>query len=221
MDQKRSLTTAWWHPDTNEERWSKKMLPLLEKKYWRKASQWFTLVREHAQIVLEDVELYKVFEEHCVYDIDFENMRHRKCFSDEHYVPTLLSIHGLEDETVSYYTASTFVDWSHGGAHPKSFKSHEISPSLFHQQLRSNQNCPLSTQEQQDVQMAYIAKYTNLESFKTEQDLCDEENDKGNGTQGIYPPGCSFLARKFEANTTRIMFHTLTRCDTNLQIIPC
>ena len=54
------------HRDTY--RWHYRFLcadpPLLER-HWRKSSQWFTLIREHAEIVLQDVGMYRAFERFC------------------------------------------------------------------------------------------------------------------------------------------------------------
>jgi hypothetical protein len=38
--------------------------PLLERD-WRKSSQWFTMIREHAELVLRDVSMYRAFERFC------------------------------------------------------------------------------------------------------------------------------------------------------------
>jgi len=101
MNQERSYVNAWWHEDMNQNRWTKKMIPAgLERRFWRKSSQWFALIRKHVKVVLDDKKIFRTFHEYCVYEWDFDSMKHRKCFSDEHYVPTLLSLHGLEDETV-------------------------------------------------------------------------------------------------------------------------
>lgn len=109
MNQERSYVNAWWHEDMNQNRWTKKMMPAgLERRFWRKSSQWFALIRKHVKVVLDDKKIFRTFHEHCVYEWDFDNMKHRKCFSDEHYVPTLLSLHGLEDETVGFFLTWLF-----------------------------------------------------------------------------------------------------------------
>lgn len=111
MQEKRSYVDSWRHDSMNENRWTKKMK--INKKYWRKSSQWFGLVRKHVQVILDDAKIFKAFENYCVYDWDFDSMKHRKCFSDEHYIPTLLSIHGLEDETVCCLYAFVHMVCSH------------------------------------------------------------------------------------------------------------
>ena len=110
----------------NENRWTRKMEPVVPLHHWRKSQQWFSLIRSHVSIILQDKKVYKAFHDHCVYEWDFDNMKHRKCFSDEHYFATLLSIQGLEGETVPFYATNTMVDWSEGGAHPRSFRAEDV-----------------------------------------------------------------------------------------------
>ncbi len=53
--------------------------------------------------------------------------RWRDCYSDEHYIPTLLSVLGKEDETdcKGYMTA---VDWTQSDdGHPRHYHPEEIS----------------------------------------------------------------------------------------------
>ena len=42
--------------------------------------------------------------------------------ADEHYIPTLLAVLGLENETYCDGWGVAYTDWSAGGMHPKSFK---------------------------------------------------------------------------------------------------
>ena len=55
--------------------------------------------------------------------------RWRVCFSDEHYIPTVLARWGLEDETDC---AGTLVsgNWSSGEGHPHSYEPHEVTAQL-------------------------------------------------------------------------------------------
>ena len=39
--------------------------PELNQTLWRKSSQWFTLIREHAAVVLDDVAIFSAFQAHC------------------------------------------------------------------------------------------------------------------------------------------------------------
>ena len=52
--------------------------------------------------------------------------RWRDCFSDEHYFATLLAVLGRENET-DCKGFMMHVDWSRGGAHPRTYELREIS----------------------------------------------------------------------------------------------
>lgn len=120
---------------TSPWRWDPRMeIPnFLEFRHWRKSSQWITLTRPHARVVLEDVDVYRQFEEHCWSAYDHHRNRwHKECFSDEHYFATLLTARGHGDEGICHSRGTSYTDWSvPNSAHPKSFSAHEIAPSLI------------------------------------------------------------------------------------------
>ncbi|KAJ7975752.1 Core-2/I-branching beta-1,6-N-acetylglucosaminyltransferase family protein [Quillaja saponaria] len=89
-------------------RYNPKMSPAINITNWRKGSQWFELHRELAIHVVSDQKYYPIFQQYCV----------PPCYSDEHYIPTLVNI--LYPELNSNRTI-TWVDWSRGGAHPRKF----------------------------------------------------------------------------------------------------
>ena len=65
---------------------------------WRKSSQWSALVRAHAQVVADDTAIDAIFRTVCrSREWDEELEREYVCYSDEHYIPTLLSLRGLDD----------------------------------------------------------------------------------------------------------------------------
>ncbi|KAF2304909.1 hypothetical protein GH714_000451 [Hevea brasiliensis] len=51
--------------DTKEERYNQKMSPIIRKHKWRKGSQWITLVRSHAEVIVDDEVIFPVFQKHC------------------------------------------------------------------------------------------------------------------------------------------------------------
>ena len=68
---------------------------------WRKSSMWFLLQRSHVGVVLRDTAVYRAFEQYCRGGRrDPDTGRYRDCYSDEHYLPTLLHLAGLREETV-------------------------------------------------------------------------------------------------------------------------
>ncbi|KAI3769653.1 hypothetical protein L6452_00762 [Arctium lappa] len=93
--------------DVKENRYNPEMSPDIPKDKWRKGSQWITLVRRHAEMVAYDHVVFPIFEKHCkrrpLLDLSKGNeslkeQQQHNCIPDEHYVPTLLAMRGVEDE---------------------------------------------------------------------------------------------------------------------------
>ncbi|KAK8520268.1 hypothetical protein V6N12_004223 [Hibiscus sabdariffa] len=100
-------------------RYSEHMMPEVEKKDFRKGSQWFALKRQHAIITMADSLYYTKFKYYCK-----PNMEGRNCYADEHYLPTFFNMidpGGIANRSVTY------VDWSERRWHPKSFKPVDIT----------------------------------------------------------------------------------------------
>lgn len=217
MNEERSFINAWWHDDMNINRWTKKMEPYVPKKHWRKSQQWFSLIRKHASLILEDTEIFKVFNDYCIYEWDFDHMTHRKCYSDEHYFATLLSTKGLENETVPFFATNTMVDWREGGAHPKSFGKEEISAETIKNNLRSYHDCPISPEDQKLVQKN--AKFSfisidSLDTYGTLEAMCDAGNTHSRAISSVdLPAGCTSFARKFQADTVETVMQIFRDSD--------
>lgn len=73
-------------------RWNYK---IVDYKKWRKSSQFIALKRSHAIIAVGDKELRPKFQQYCF--TDWEPIRHL-CVADEHYFPTLLAFHNLDNQ---------------------------------------------------------------------------------------------------------------------------
>ncbi|KAL7590854.1 glycosyltransferase BC10 [Lactuca sativa] len=104
-------------------RYSNRMLPEVEKKFFRKGAQWFTMKRQHAIIVMADSLYYTKFRDYCRPGMDGRN-----CYADEHYLPTLFHMfdpHGVANWSV------THVDWSERKWHPKSYRKKDVSLQLI------------------------------------------------------------------------------------------
>lgn len=52
--------------------------------------------------------------------------RWRDCISDEHYVPSLLAMHGQDNQTDCRVNGGTAVDWSAGGLHPQTWWASDV-----------------------------------------------------------------------------------------------
>ncbi|KAL1212632.1 Glycosyltransferase BC10 [Cardamine amara subsp. amara] len=107
-------------------RGSSAMLPDVPPGEFRMGSQFWTLTRAHARMVVSDVDIWAKFNKPCV--------RKDICYLEEYYFPTLLH---MRDPQGCVSATLTHVDWSiieHG--HPRTYKPSEIGDELI-QQLRS------------------------------------------------------------------------------------
>lgn len=89
-------------------RYNKQMSPVISIKEWRKGSQWFEVNRKLAVTIISDTKYVPVFSKYCL----------SPCYTDEHYIPTLVNI--LLPEYNSNRSI-TWVDWSKPGPHPGRF----------------------------------------------------------------------------------------------------
>lgn len=116
------------------------MLPEVEEKDFRKGSQWFTMKRQHALIVMADSLYFTKFKQHCRPNMEGG----RNCYADEHYLPTFF--HMIDPGGISNWSV-TFVDWSEGKWHPRSFNVEDISDELL-LVLTSIDECPHITSDE-------------------------------------------------------------------------
>ncbi|KAF1893780.1 hypothetical protein Lal_00002307 [Lupinus albus] len=100
------------------------MLPEVEEKDFRKGSQWFTMKRQHAIIVMADSLYFTKFKYHCRPGMEGG----RNCYSDEHYLPTFLNM--VDPGGIANWSV-TYVDWSEGKWHPRSFSAQDITSNLM------------------------------------------------------------------------------------------
>ncbi|KAJ7967950.1 Core-2/I-branching beta-1,6-N-acetylglucosaminyltransferase family protein [Quillaja saponaria] len=113
-------------------RYSRRMLPDIQLKQWRKGSQWFELNRDLAVYIVSDTKYYNLFRKYCK----------PACYPDEHYIPTFLNM--FYSELNSNRTV-TWVDWSMGGPHPATYGEADITDS-FIQSIRNNGTlCPYNS----------------------------------------------------------------------------
>ena len=68
----------------------------LNQSHWRKSSQWFSLSRSHAQLLVQDRYVKPRFQKFCNGYRDGQF-----CVPDEHYVPTTLAVYGAQSEVTS------------------------------------------------------------------------------------------------------------------------
>ncbi|RHN64880.1 putative glycosyl transferase, family 14 [Medicago truncatula] len=108
-------------------RYNYRMRPLIELSQWRKGSQWFQIDRYLAVHIVSDETYFSKFKKYC----------NPSCYSDEHYLPTLISIKFWERNS---NRTLTWVDWSNGGRHPSKFNGKDVTKD-FLERLRFGSSC--------------------------------------------------------------------------------
>ncbi|EEE55233.1 hypothetical protein OsJ_03110 [Oryza sativa Japonica Group] len=130
--------------DKTEKRYNPSMSPVILKDKWRKGSQWVALTRRHAEVVVGDKLVLQVFRRHCKMVVTkallgqkpnykgSTRMEH-DCIPDEHYVQTLFSINGHENELER--RTLTYTSWNQSSDpkdkmtwHPMTFEYESASP---------------------------------------------------------------------------------------------
>jgi hypothetical protein len=99
-------------------RYNDSMAPEINITQWRKGSQWFQVNRKLAVDIITDTLYYPKFEKNCL----------GKCYSDEHYLPTMLTI--MSSQLLANRSV-TWMDWSTRQAHPNTFGDTNINKDLF------------------------------------------------------------------------------------------
>lgn len=128
--------------DKKEGRFNPQMSPVIPKDKWRKGSQWFTLIRRHAEVVVDDELVFPIFKKFCKRrppidgrkgKLNLKLQKQHNCIPDEHYVQTFLAMMGLEDQverrTLTYTLWNESASKMEGkGWHPVTFSYSTASP---------------------------------------------------------------------------------------------
>jgi len=101
--------------DKKEGRYNPKMSTVIPRHKWRKGSQWISLVRSHAEVVVDDEAIFPIFKKFCkrrppinarMGKKNIKLQKQHNCIPDEHYVQTLFAMSDIEGElerrTVTY-----------------------------------------------------------------------------------------------------------------------
>ncbi|KAL6567532.1 hypothetical protein OROGR_001200 [Orobanche gracilis] len=124
MDSPRSFVDSFF--DKKDVRYNPKMSPVIHRNKWRKGSQWVTLIRRHAEVVVDDETVFPLFRKYCKRRPPIDPSSGRKnlklqkqhnCIPDEHYVQTLLAMNDLEPELER--RTVTYTSWNQSVANTK------------------------------------------------------------------------------------------------------
>nr|KYP69716.1 hypothetical protein KK1_008917 [Cajanus cajan] len=128
MDSTETFVEAYDLPgDVGRGRYSPKMRPQITLSQWRKGSQWFQINRFLALQIVSDDRYFPVFQKHCK----------PSCYSDEHYLPTFVSIKFWKKNS---NRTLTWVDWKKGGAHPSRYNRYDVTYEFLNK-LRYGSSC--------------------------------------------------------------------------------
>ncbi|ESW24740.1 hypothetical protein PHAVU_004G156000 [Phaseolus vulgaris] len=108
-------------------RYRTQMRPQIRLSQWRKGSQWFQIDRFLALQTVSDYHYFPVFLKYC----------NPNCYSDEHYLPTFVSIKFWKRNS---NRTLTWVDWAKGGAHPSRYYRNDVN-NEFLNKLRFGTSC--------------------------------------------------------------------------------
>ncbi|KAK9862414.1 hypothetical protein WJX84_009242 [Apatococcus fuscideae] len=186
--------------------WPQMENAMLKPHHWRKHWQWFALTRQHAELVENDTSVEPSFAQHCAFAIDDTIGEWRTCFSDEHYISTLLAVHGLDDET-DCDGFVTHADWEHitDIMHPRTYSIWETTPELLKQLRLPHHGCEANFAAH--AASSLYARSTDIEhgilSQLTQRTLAAQ-------TDKALNYGCPLFARKFPVETADLVYKILT-----------
>ncbi|PPD96414.1 hypothetical protein GOBAR_DD06577 [Gossypium barbadense] len=128
--------------DLKDGRYHPKMAPVVPRDKWRKGSQWISLIRSHAEVVVDDEVVLPVFKKFCKRrpavdtskgKLNLKLQKQHNCIPDEHYVPTLIAMSELEGDIER--RTLTYTLWNQSATkmdnkawHPVTFNYADASP---------------------------------------------------------------------------------------------
>lgn len=208
----------------NIDKWEPSMeTDLLQRRNWRKSNQWFLLTRKHAQVISSDIHVAEVFQRECfTYDplnpsfaipqqSGASANETRKCVADEHYVPTVLAVHGLDNET-DCQGQNTHAEWRTGEWSPHSYTPEEVPRQIMWQRMvwfSKQQWCPA-----QAAVRSADAIFRRRGSRKSLAEVRKASGGSAVHYRAYQPLGplCSIMARKFGGETVDAVLRSGANC---------
>jgi hypothetical protein len=193
--------------------------PPVPKSAWRKSSQWSVLTRSHAELVVADTAVDALFRAICrSRDWDEALQRRYDCYSDEHYIPTLLAVKGLDNQTdcLGFYIN---VDWSAGGAHPRTYGVRDVRPSLFSTLREAWGDCDPNAAMALGRALfgppaTLLGRGGDGRAGVVVDDSCGGAPAAWSGR--LLPKACPLFARKFPVETAGAVAAALTDCGSGV-----
>jgi hypothetical protein len=189
---------------------------IMQQHDWRKSPAWFGLQRKHAELAVADVAYLDVMRDNCKARTMI-NHKWRMCFLDEHYIPSLLAFHGLDNETDCRGGLVT-ANWTMPKAqHPIEYHSEQIGPKLF-KRLRID----VSFGRRLDGKSckARNAIRQGLPSFVRADEASSHScRGKTRWSQDSLQYKCPLFARKFRNDTAKAVHEALIDCEAGLKIL--
>ncbi|PPD76435.1 hypothetical protein GOBAR_DD26652 [Gossypium barbadense] len=123
--ERRLLAHALLDPDNLQfvllsDRYSERMMPEVEKTAFRKGSQWFSMKRQHAIIIMADTFITQNFG-FIASQILKGAIAMQTSITCQPFLMLMIDPGGIANRSVTY------VDWSEGKWHPRSFRAEDIS----------------------------------------------------------------------------------------------
>ncbi|GAA0160486.1 transferase [Lithospermum erythrorhizon] len=148
MDSKTIFVESYDDPsNVGRGRYDQRMMPQVTIDQWRKGSQWIEVDRQVAVDIISDTKYYNLFKLYCTPD----------CYSDEHYIPTMVTLKFWKKNA---NRTLTWVDWSKGGPHPMRFGRYEINVDML-KSLRNGGEC-LYNGKPSNICHLFARKFTYL-----------------------------------------------------------
>lgn len=178
----------------------------VERDAWRKSSQFVGLLRGHAELVAHEQQIDATFSKWCrSTENDPWLLTGHHCVSDEHFVPTILSHHGLSHES-DCGGFLVHVEWpEHDAQHPRAYQSDEITAGLVHRLRRRGHCNDVDAIELAERRFADIASSALVPLW----------------SEGLLGPHCPYFARKFPEQAASAVLSVFTDCDYGLSILQC
>lgn len=174
------------------------------------------LTRSHAKLVIDDKLVHRAFERHCnPSEEETSTDGGFDCYSDEHYIPTLLSVMGKENETSCQRTI-TNVDWRARGAHPRTYKPHEINPLRIRLLRRPHKRCSYTAAMRSATSTLFAVEHIRAEATEQAFGLCSGAYPEYGNALGSQ---CPLFARKFPADTHEALMRIYGDCGSKLHIL--